>query len=118
MLLDSTTQLPLPLEEWRPILGYEDRYCVSSEGRVYSVKARCLLKPSLDGVGYFYVGLYSGPGRYCRVRCHVLVAEAFLGRRPPGQHVNHKDGYKPNNAAHNLEWVTPRRNAIHAIEKN
>ena len=47
---------------------------------------------------------------------HILVAKAFLGPRPKGMVINHKDGNNLNNAAKNLEYVTPKRNQEHASE--
>ena len=49
------------------------------------------------------------------VRIHRAVAEAWLGPRPPGHHVDHKDGNKLNNSASNLEYVTPAENVRRAI---
>lgn len=49
------------------------------------------------------------------VMVHVLVAEAFIGRRRRGKFVNHRDLDKLNNAASNLEWVTRKQNAQHAL---
>jgi len=44
----------------------------------------------------------------------VLVAAAFIGPRPPGKEVNHKDGIKTTNAPKNLEYVTHDENMKHA----
>lgn len=41
---------------------------------------------------------------------HGLVAEAFLGPRPEGYQVDHKDGNRSNNHVSNLEYVTHREN--------
>jgi hypothetical protein len=46
---------------------------------------------------------------------HILVAHAFLGPRPAGLWINHKNGDKGDNRACNLEYTTPRDNLIHAI---
>ncbi len=66
------------------------------------------LKPSDNGRGYL------------RVRCggrsvcvHLLVAAAFLGPKPAGTEVNHKDGIKTNNRRDNLEYVTRSENMKH-----
>jgi len=46
---------------------------------------------------------------------HILVAEAFLGPRPTDNHVvNHKDGNKKNANLDNLEWITRRKDRLHA----
>jgi len=48
-------------------------------------------------------------------RVHRLVAEAFLGPRPPDHEVNHIDGDKKNNRAENLEYTSPGGNKAHAV---
>jgi hypothetical protein len=44
-----------------------------------------------------------------------LVADAFLGPKPPKLDVNHKDGNKRNNRIENLEYVTRSENHRHAF---
>lgn len=46
---------------------------------------------------------------------HSLVASAFLGSRPEGKDVNHKDGDKLNNHADNLEYCSRSDNLTHAF---
>jgi hypothetical protein len=112
-------------EEWRAVVGFEGKHEVSNHGRVRSVPRDIirsdgsplhirggLLTPSVDRDGYAFVCL---SGRQART-IHTLVAKAFLGARPDGMQVNHKDGVKSNNHPSNLEYVTPRENTQHAIQ--
>jgi hypothetical protein len=46
---------------------------------------------------------------------HHLVAAAFLGPKPDGAEVNHKDCDKTNNALSNLEYVSRGENIAHAL---
>jgi hypothetical protein len=107
-------------ERWLAVVGYEGIYEVSSAGRI-----RCLVRrPGGRGQdlpltgsrtrgGYVQVKLTGGTG----VRTHAvhrLVAAAFLGPRPAGMQVNHKDCDKANNRAENLEYLTPSANMRHA----
>lgn len=108
------TDEELALEEWRPIAGTDDLMFVSSLGRVRS-HLRCpdgrILAQDISN-GYYRVDVRVGQGRPNR-RVHSLVAEAFLGPRPPGEEVNHKDCNGLNNRVTNLEWVTPNANREH-----
>ena len=110
-------------EEWRPVVGFEGYYEVSSLGRICRIKggrghrAGKMLKT--DGAlleGYHSVNLRRD-GKGGRVHVHIVVAMAFHGPKPtPTHEVNHKDGNKLNNRADNLEWVTKARNVEHAYE--
>ncbi len=106
------------LERWKPVLGYEGLYEVSSEGRVKSFhnsKVGEVRKLGISKKGYKTVELRkNGIGKLRSV--HVLVCEAFHGPKPsPNHEVNHKgkDGDKTNNRERNLEWTTRSQNAKH-----
>lgn len=108
-------------EEWRPVVGYEYLYEVSSLGRMRrSVNSPAvrngapgrLMKPHVDQ-GYPRTVLSVG-GRVVRVLVHRAVAEAFLPKRKAGHVVNHKNGIKRDNRVENLEWLTPSGNTRHA----
>ena len=47
---------------------------------------------------------------------HRIVAAAFLGPRPPGHDINHRDGDKTRNCVSNLEYVLPAENMTHASQ--
>jgi hypothetical protein len=59
--------------------------------------------------GYWTVDLAAN-GKTKHKRVHVLVAEAFLGPRPPGRQCCHKNGNGLDNRAVNLRWGTPSEN--------
>ncbi len=99
-------------EEWRSVVGYESNYQVSNLGRVRSIARRSLAGKVLrpwEGGEYRSVHL-SQNGRVKWVRVHTLVAEAFIGRRPIGSVVNHKNADKKYNVDSNLEYVSHGEN--------
>lgn len=104
---------PLPGEEWRPVPGWEDRYEVSSQGRVISARQRRLMKPLANGNGYPVVSFHRD-GRKTSQLVHRLVAAAFLPPDPMRPQVNHKDFDRTNAHVSNLEWCTGTENLSHA----
>lgn len=103
--------------EWRPVLGgvYEVSRCGMVRRAVGGKGAR-LGKPLtrfIATTGYWVVNICVG-GKPGVAYVHALVAEAFIGPRPAGLVVNHKDGNKLNPDPSNLEYVTRAENAAHA----
>lgn len=104
--------------QWLPVSGYEGVYEVSNVGDVrrcdgYHTRKRAL-KAAPNHHGYLNVSL----SRNCKGRTffvHKLVCEAFIGPRPDGMTINHKNGQKGDNRLENLEYVTHAENMRHAL---
>lgn len=123
------TRETAPSEQWRPVVGFEGVYEVSDQGRLRSltriltrsngwpfpVKGR-LLVPALRPSGYLAVCLCHNGQTAALV--HRLVAAAFIPNPEDLPHVNHLNGIKTDNRVANLEWATPRSNALHAFSHN
>ena len=108
-------------EIWKPIKGYEGRYCVSNMGRIMSlersVRSRGKIKQRImkqcnERKGYKTVSLCFD-GKRKRYMVHRLVAEAFVPNLNNYNQVNHIDENKSNNSVYNLEWCTPKQNMNH-----
>lgn len=101
-------------EQWRPVVGWEGLYEVSSEGRVRSFRRGAngrVLRPGIASHGYPTVAL----GRGNTQSVHVLVAAALLGPCPEGQEVRHRDGKRTNPRATNLRYGTRSDNINDAV---
>lgn len=107
-------------EEWRPVVGFEGFYEVSSLGRVRSlvrqtragVRGGKMMSPQVDRRGYASVvltaiALHRRETRYL----HDLVLSAFVGPRPDGMDACHDpDPDRSNCRVDNLRWDTRRGN--------
>lgn len=107
--------------EWRPVVGYQGLYEVSSDGQVrrlprvntYFAYGRTitrllrgsLLTPQTLPKGYKHLQL-SKDGNYRRVYIHRLVLEAFVGPPGPNQQACHNNGDPADNRVENLRWGT------------
>lgn len=102
-------------EVWRPIIGYESRYEVSSHGKVASLnyhrtKKRSLLKQHPTYNGYLRVML-SKNGKSIKKFVHRIMLEVFIGPAPTINHeCAHNDGININNYIENLRWATRKEN--------
>ena len=117
------------IEEWKPIVGYEDLYMVSSNGQVKSLGRYSYRKdgrfnyypPKMmhlapDAKGYMRVRL-TKDGKSVTRLVHRLVAEAFIPNPNMLPQVNHINELKHDNRVENLEWMSCSDNVNHATGK-
>lgn len=111
-------------EIWKPILGYELLYEVSTFGNIRSInsglgianKKDKILKCFTDKNGYSHIGLTDEFGNRKNKLIHRLVALTFIENIHNKKYINHIDGVKSNNDISNLEWVTQSENMKHCFE--
>ena len=111
-------------EEWRPVVGYDGSYEVSSMGNIRSLdrlngrgrwlKGR-LIKIGMTRNGYMRCCLCI-KGERTHYYVHRLVAQAFVTNPDGKPQVNHINEIKADNRASNLEWVTSRENSVHGTK--
>lgn len=113
-------------EEWRPVVGWENFYEVSSHGRVRSLERTIphrysgtltirsrVLKQHAHPSGHLMVML-ARSGSYPTRKVHQMVLEAFVG---PGNGLDgcHNDGREDNNHLSNLRWDTRAENMLDRV---
>ena len=105
------------MEIWKAIEGTKGFIEVSSEGRVRSLLSGepRIIKTSTDQKGYHRIRVTIEREKM-GFKLHREVAKAFIPNPNNKPQVNHKDGNKNNNSVSNLEWVTNKENAHHAIK--
>lgn len=115
-----------PIEIWKPVKGFADRYEVSSLGRLRGVSTTILrsdgilwrhkgkiLQPSVNRRGYLRIGMGRN-GNFKTKEIHRLIAKAFVPNPHRKPCTNHKNGCKTDNRPENMEWVTHQENCQHA----
>lgn len=112
----------LPDERWERVPFAPEHWAVSDHGRVCSLdrvvphrtsgtlrrKGR-LLRQGKDKDGYAQICL-NGLGRAHSWKVHALVAHVFIGPRPEGLLVLHRNGINTDNRASNLYYGTQKDN--------
>jgi len=123
-------------ENWLPVVGYEELYEVSDQGRVRSLDAtreydridhhsgrtihvcrrhrgrllRSGVRSSTNRKGYLTLTLCRDDGQRDHL-VHRLVLEAFIGPCPEGMEARHfPDNDAANNRLENLAWATHTKN--------
>jgi hypothetical protein len=106
-------------EIWKPVVGYEGRYDISSCGRLrsyWSIKYGIVKEPqriirsAINTSGYFNAVLSNSFKQGKTMYIHRLVLDAFVGLRPKGYECCHKNNNKLDNRIENLEWGTQSHN--------
>lgn len=108
-------------EEWKPVVGFEGKYEVSSHGRVRSLAHQVQCKGNRRLKKGRMLRLWSGERGYVfaylggkAVKVQHLVLKAFVGPRPPGHECCHFPDRDPaNNRLDNLKWGTHAENMSH-----
>lgn len=108
-------------EIWRQVNidEFRDCYDISNLGRIrrsmpgMGTIANKILKPNLDGSGYFTIDLCNKPFRK-RIKIAKLVAITFLKKPEGNVQINHKKGIRKDDRSTELEWVTASENVLHA----
>lgn len=107
---------------WKLIPGFS-LYEASKQGKIRRAEAGRgtqkghVLAPQDDTHGYWQVRIPGDDGEYHTVKVYVLVALAFFGPNAVGCQVNHLNGNTRDNRLANIEYVTPRENAEHALRE-
>lgn len=112
----------------KDIIGFEGRYAITEEGKVWSYPKPCSskhgmwMKPHIlenrNGrlkVRTSLVVKLRKDNVYIPYLIHRLVAQAFIPNPENKPQINHKDGNSLNNHVSNLEWVTNKENSDHAF---
>lgn len=98
------------MEIWKPVLGYEGIYSVSSFGNVRNDITKKPKYPTITtGDPRPYIGLWRN-NKIKIFRIHTLVISAFIGPKPEGMECCHNDGNPQNNHIDNLRWDTSKNN--------
>lgn len=93
----------------KDIKGFEGKYAITQDGKVWSYYSEKFMSPRYDKDGYLRVNLRMGK-KQKTVYVHRLVAEAFIPNPEGKETVNHLDECKTNNHVDNLEWATRTEN--------
>lgn len=93
----------------------EAPWIIYSDGTIVSRKTKKKRKGFISKNGY-EMHTYSSKEGTKNFYTHILVAKHFIGVRPDGYEVNHKDGVKTNNDYTNLEYTSKSGNISHAVK--
>lgn len=111
------------IEEWRPVVGLEDSYEVSDQGRVRSLDRLDTVGRRVHGhvltnarlaTRYVRIRLRSSAGHH-EETVHQMVLRAFVGPRPDGAHACHNNGDTSDNRLVNLRWDTASANQMDKV---
>jgi len=100
----------------KSIPGYEE-YSINENGIIFNKKNK-IMKPSINGCGYYVVNLYKNKQRKM-FSVHQLMFMAFYGIKSDKRNViDHIDGDRTNNSLSNLQYVSQRLNTTKNRKSN
>jgi len=102
-------------EKIKVVDGYEGKYAVTTNGRVWNIRKNNWLKQHKTGRGYYYVTLCKD-NTSKNYKVHRLVGLAFVQNPDDKPQINHLNGKKSDNRVSNLKWSTARENMQHACD--
>jgi hypothetical protein len=120
-MAEHTSTVDLSVEQWRPVVGYEGIYSVSSFGRLRSDRTTTctytgkILRPKVRKDDGYVQARIRKDRKPTDVLMHRVVAAAFIGPCPDDFEVNHRNANRSDNRSTNLEYVTPKENVAHSI---
>lgn len=96
-------------ESWRPVVGHEDDYEVSSYGRIRNLETGRISYGA--PTNRYLMFNFNGDRQYV----HRVVLRTFVGPPPfPRAECNHRNFDRRDNRAANLEWCSHGENMRHA----
>nr|DAG76202.1 MAG TPA: homing endonuclease [Caudoviricetes sp.] len=96
--------------------GFEKKYKITNDGRIYSECLGDFIKPFYSKGGYVRVKLNYGD-RSKKFMMHRLVAMAFIPNPDNKPVVDHINRNRADNRVENLQWVTTKENCELAVER-
>lgn len=117
-------------EVWKDIKGFEGIYQISSLGRLKSLARVILLKnerkypkkelirSNVNKYGDYFRVVLSHKQKRKSTYIHYLVAHHFIGNRPSGYHIHHKNGNKQDNRVVNLEYLSAKTHSVIDCKRN
>lgn len=119
----------LPGEEWSDVVGYEGLYQVSNLGRVKSLpkdirrgrgiyhRGCIIMKPIINGNGYYQVTLFSNNNKKKIRLIHNIMLEAFVQNPNNYTECDHINTIKTDNRLENLRWANRDINMNNPLTK-
>ena len=98
------------VEQYKIIKDFEN-YSVSNLGNIINNKTNRILKPSIDGHGYYTVSLYAD-GKQFTKKIHKLVGEYFIVNPYNKPCIDHINNNKLDNNINNLRCATLKENQM------
>lgn len=111
------------IEEWRDVIGYEERYQISNLGRLRSkdivilkkdgkreIRKGKILKLLTTAHGYLAYYFSNGKDKRKMIRIHRVVASAFMPNYEGKPMIDHINRNRKDNRVENLKWCTLKEN--------